>query len=118
MHDTDTLYIKIGKKYKKIGTTMTHDVMWDGLWLIQTHEGSREFNNLAVRLCDLPQKAEVQKYMKAHLTKNAIIRAIQKLNMEKRLGLCSLSDYADEIIKEVYNDSMKEDFNEKSNIRH
>jgi len=57
----DTLYIKSGKKYKKFGTTFDSDsrYMTDGLWLIQSHEHSKEYNNLSLRLCDLPEKAEV-----------------------------------------------------------
>jgi len=104
----ETLYIKVGKKYNKVGTTMTHDYMHDGLWLVQSHPGSKEYNNLAVRLCDLPSGAEVQKYMKAYLNKNAIINAINKLHKSGTYETCSLTDYAEAIVNEVYAESMNQ----------
>lgn len=104
----ETLYIKVGKKYKKFGTTFDRDFHCDGLWLFQSHPSSKEGNNLSLRLCDLPPKTDVQKYLKAFLNKEVISNAI--LNLRKRYGridYCSVSEYTEEIINEIYKQSEK-----------
>lgn len=106
----ETLYIKVGKKYKKIGCTANTNLMRDGLWLIQSHENSKEYNNMSLRMNDLPQPVDVQKFTKAFLSKEAIIQAVQNLEKSKNFQFynVSLNDFADEIVKEVYKNSQKD----------
>lgn len=105
----ETLYIKVGKKYKKIGCTANTDMMYDGLWLIQSYKNSKEYNNMSLRMNDLPQPVEVQNFIKAFMTKEAVIQAMKNLEESKDLKFfnVSLNDFADEIVKEVYKNSNK-----------
>jgi hypothetical protein len=105
----ETLYVKDGRKYRKIGCTSSVEYMRDGLWLIQTHPGSKEYNNMSIRLNDLPQPSEMPKFIKAFVTKDAIINAIDNLQKTKKLQFynVSMQDIAEEIVTEVYKNSMK-----------
>ena len=101
----DTLYIKVGKKYKKYGTTFGDTYHSDGIWLFQSHEHSKEGNNLSLRLCELPPKADMQKYIKAFMTKESVIKALIKIQESQKCY--SNNDMAEIIINEVYLESNK-----------
>ena len=105
----DTVYIKVGKKYKKIGHTFDINYQPDGIWLYQSYENSKEANNLSIRLQDLPPCGDIQKFAKAFLTKESIIKAINTLENKKDLKFYNVSrqDIAEEIIKEVYLNSIE-----------
>lgn len=106
----ETLYIKSGKRYKKIGTTMTTDYQPDGLWLFQSHKYSRSQSNIGCRIQELPQPVEVQEYIKFFLSKEVVIKAIQRLNTKGKIYLSgiSLDDAAQAIVDETYLESQKE----------
>jgi hypothetical protein len=93
----ETLYIRNkNKRFKKWGTTCSHDIFWDGLWLCQIHDGSTEWNNVLHRVADLPNPVDIVQYIKGFMCKDAIIRALKNTSGK------SLSDTADEIAKEIY----------------
>lgn len=107
----ETIYIKDGKRYRKIGTTLNTDYMNDGLWLIQSHKNSKEYNNISCRLNKLPTKVDVDKFVKAFLSKDLIIKAVQKLEEDKGCTMVyniSMSDFAEEIVNQIYIESDKQ----------
>ena len=107
----ESVYVKVGNRYKSIGL-FTTDVLFDGLWLVQSHDHGKSSRNFIAKLSDLPNPVDVQDYMKAYLNKDTIIKAIQKLEKEKGLTFynVSLNDFAEEIVDEVYkNDKRNED---------
>lgn len=100
----ETLYIKEGKRYIKVGTRLDTDYMPDGLWLFKSGDGSRGFSNLSCRLSKLPPHTEVQDYLKAFLNKEVIVEAIRSLNKKGvvLLGQISLDDFAQALIDQIY----------------
>lgn len=101
----ETLYIKSGKKYKRIGTTADVSYNYDGLWLLTSHSYSKEFNNILIRLADLPSPIDMQKFIKAFVLKDTVCNALKELE-EKNISNHEKAEY---ITKAIYNYSIKED---------
>lgn len=103
----ETIYIKQGKRYINIGLLSQHDILYDGLWLVQSETGIKSHSNLCIRLSDLPQPTDVQEYLKAFLNKEAIIKAFEKINKKGKIYLCdiSLNDAVDMLIGEIFEES-------------
>jgi len=110
-HGPETIYMKTENgKYVPVGNTLQDSLMRNGLWLVDSKPGVKSYSNLAVRLCNLPAPGDVQKYAKAFLSVDAIVRAIKKLQEKKGFGFynCSLADFAEGIVDEMYLNSTEQ----------
>lgn len=98
-------FIKDGARYRSIGFDIPN-YLNEGLWLIQRKPGFVSTEAMIHRLAQLPEKIEVENYLKLFLNKDQLVEALIELQVVKNGE--SYEKTAELILNQIINNNLKQ----------
>ena len=98
-------FIKDGARYRSIGFSVP-EYLEEGLWIVQRTKGLTKTESFTHKLSNLPQKIEVENYLKLFLNRDNLTQALSDLGISEFDG--NYQSTAEKILNQIINNNLKQ----------